>query len=141
MKTTVLFQRAFILLLVTALIATGLWFTFRRTLIADVREALIAPDTTDPVTYGATLFQTRGCIGCHTLDRAGSSGDEGPDLSAITQRATVEEIHESIVNPNAVIASNCPEGACSANVMPSYGDILNAQQVDALVAYLSVTQP
>jgi mono/diheme cytochrome c family protein len=141
MKTTVLFQRAFILLLVTALIATGLWFTFRRTLIAAVREALIAPDTTDPVTYGATLFQTRGCIGCHTLDRARASGDEGPDLSTITQRATVEEIHESIVNPNAVIASNCPEGACSANVMPSYSDILNAQQVDALVAYLSVTQP
>jgi cytochrome c oxidase subunit II len=126
---------ALISVIIVGIVAGG-YFTFRRTLIADIRESMMNVDTTDPVVYGETLFQTRGCIGCHTLESAGAAGDEGPDLSHIASRADAAYIHESITNPNAVIADNCPEGACQANVMPQYGSILDDAQVDALVAYL-----
>jgi mono/diheme cytochrome c family protein len=129
-------QRALIAVMILAVTAVGLYFAFRRTIIADIREAVIAPDTSDLVTYGATLFQTRGCGGCHTLSVANVVGDVGPDLDGIGLRHDADFIRQSIVNPNAVIAENCPEGACDANVMPEWGSILNDQQVEALVAYL-----
>lgn len=129
-------QRALIAVMILAVTAVGLYFAFRRTVIADIREAVIAPDTSDPVTYGATLFQTRGCGGCHTLSAANVVGDVGPDLDGIGLRHDADFIRQSIVNPNAIIAENCPEGVCDTNVMPEWGNILNDQQVEALVAYL-----
>ncbi|GEM_PF-654867 len=117
-------------------IAAGMYFSFRYTLIADLREAMMNPDTADLVSYGETLFQTRGCIGCHTLDMAGAMGEEGPNLTGIANRHDEAYIREAIVNPNAVIAVQCPEGACQSGIMPQFGDILEPAQVDALVAYL-----
>jgi mono/diheme cytochrome c family protein len=136
-------QRAFVPVIVGVVIVgllVGGYFAFRRTLIADVRESLMNVDTTDTVAYGATLFQTRGCVGCHTLESAGATGDEGPNLSHIASRADADYIRESILTPNAVIADDCPEGACPAGLMPQYGSILTPAQVDALVAYLMQQQ-
>lgn len=123
---------------VVLLVLVGAYFAFRRTLVADALEALAQPDKTDLVAYGATLFQTRGCTGCHSFVPAGSIADEGPDLTGIAIRHDANFIRTSIVDPNAVIATTCPEGACQANVMPQWGSILTTEQVDALVAYLSI---
>jgi mono/diheme cytochrome c family protein len=128
-------QRALILFLITGAL-TGFYFAFRYTLIADVREAIANPDTADQVAYGATLFQTRGCVSCHTLESAGAAGDEGPNLTGIASRHDDAYIRQSIVEPNAVIAPQCPEGACQAGIMPQFGSILSPDQIDALVAYL-----
>lgn len=119
-------------------ILIGGYYLLRRTLIADLREAVIAPDTQDPLEYGAILFQTRGCTSCHTLDRAGSSGDEAPDLSGLPNRADADYVRESITDPTAVIATGCPDGPCEP-IMPDYGAILKDKQVDALVVYLMAT--
>ncbi len=130
-------QRALLLAVVALGLVIGGYFSFRHTLLADIQEAIIAPDTADPLVYGATLFQTRGCSGCHTLAAAGARGDEGPNLDAIGSQHDKAYIRQSIVNPNAVIALDCPEGACARNVMPQFGQILNDDQVEALVAYLA----
>lgn len=123
------------LIVIIGLIIGG-YFTFRRTLIADIRESAMNIDISDAVAHGATLFETRGCSGCHTFSAAGSIGDVGPSLDGIASRQDAEYIRASIINPNAVIAEGCPEEACEANVMPNFGVILNEAQVDALVAYL-----
>jgi mono/diheme cytochrome c family protein len=122
---------------VFALLATGLYFTFRYTLLADVREAIANASSSDTLAYGQTLFTTRGCSACHSLASVGAAGDEGPDLSDIGARHDNAYIRQSIVEPNAVIADACPEGPCQPDVMPAYGTMLNAEQVDALVAFLT----
>ncbi|MGB7338319.1 MAG: cytochrome c [Phototrophicaceae bacterium] len=118
-------------------ILTGAYFALRYTLIADFVEQQQGVDVTDAYTYGETLFVTRGCAGCHTHDVIGSNGDDGPNLTHIADRADVAYITESIVNPNAVIAENCPEEACEANIMPNFGNILSDEQVTALVTFLT----
>jgi mono/diheme cytochrome c family protein len=121
-------------------VAIGGYFALRRTVIADIREATMRIDTSDQIAYGAALFQTRVCTSCHTLTSAGSIGDEGPNLDGIGGRESIEYLRQSIAQPNAVIADDCPEGACQPNVMPNFGDILTDEQIDALAAYLAAQQ-
>jgi hypothetical protein len=106
--------RRYLLFMLTVVIGIGViigfYFGFRRTLIADVREAMLVSENTDGYAHGEILFGTRGCTGCHTLDKAGATGDEGPNLSDIMVRHDEAYIRESIVNPRAVLAAECPEG-------------------------------
>ncbi len=137
------YRRAGFIVLIVFLvvgIAIGGYFAFRRTVIADLRESSINAAALSPVEYGEVLFQTRVCTSCHTLDTARSIGDEGPDLSGIGGRDTADYIRQSIAEPNAVIADNCPAGMCQSGVMPPFGQILTDEQIDALTAYLIAQQ-
>jgi hypothetical protein len=50
-------------------------------------------------------------------------------------------IRQSIVEPNAYLAPECPNGPCLANIMPrDYGQRLLPQQVETLVVYLLAQQ-
>jgi nitric oxide reductase subunit C len=51
-------------------------------------------------TPGAAVFQTRGCMNCHSLH--GTGGTFGPVLDTIGQRLTKEQIARYIRNPKAV---------------------------------------
>ena len=55
------------------------------------------------------------CSQCHTIGRV-AFGKVGPDLSDIGARADEAYIRESIVDPPAVIAENCPGGPCPTDV-------------------------
>ena len=95
--------------------------------------------TTDP---GAAVFASAGCGGCHVFKPAGSNGAIGPSLDnlvADAKKAGEEPaayVKESIVNPNKVITSGFAPG-----VMPgSYGESLSAEEIDALVTYLTGTK-
>jgi mono/diheme cytochrome c family protein len=82
---------------------------------------------------GRTVFEDQGCGTCHTFAPAGSSGTVGPNLGEVLAGKDAAFIHESIVDPNAEVASGF-----SAGVMPqNYGDQLSPQQLDDLVAFLS----
>lgn len=105
--------------------------------VADVRENFADVDRTDQYEYGKTLFETRGCVFCHTLTDAGAEGDAGPNLDGLGARFDGEAIRTSIVDPNAAIATDCPEGPCEPDIMPNFGEILDEEQVAALVVYLS----
>lgn len=88
---------------------------------------------------GEELFKNAGCMGCHQFDALQAAGGVGPNLSKIGGRLSVAEIKQSIINPNAVIAMNCPAGPCPPGVMPpNFGERLTEAQIDTLTSYLAV---
>jgi mono/diheme cytochrome c family protein len=111
----------------------------------DVPEGQTAEPTPTPtvkksgtVNPGFIAFRASGCSGCHAIDGTSASGQIGPNLTGIATRGGVEYIHESIVDPGAVIAANCPSGPCMDGLMPqNYGEVLSAADIDAIVGYLA----
>ncbi len=82
---------------------------------------------------GKAVFLAQGCGSCHTFSPAGSNGTVGPDLDDVLKGKDAAFIHQSIVDPNAVIASGY-----SAGVMPqTFGQQLSPKQIDDLVAFLA----
>ena len=91
---------------------------------------------------GAAVFASAGCGGCHTFTPAGTNGAIGPNLDNLAADAKkagedpAAYVRESIVNPNAVIAPGY-----AAGVMPgSFGKSLSAEEIDALVTYLTAAK-
>jgi len=84
---------------------------------------------------GKEIFTTTAqppCASCHTLQEANATGTVGPNLDEVLKGKDAAFIHESIVNPDAEIATGY-----SAGIMPGvYGDQLNDQQLADLVAFL-----
>ena len=73
------------------------------------------------------------CATCHTLADAGATGQVGPDLDKVLKVKDAAFIKESILDPDKVIAPGYQPGV----MPPNFGDTLSAEQVDALVKYLS----
>jgi cytochrome c2 len=89
-------------------------------------------------TTGEEIIAALGCTACHTIEAVGANGSVGPDLSTIGSRLTEDEIRQSILDPDAVIATECPTGPCPAGVMPKeFGQRLTAAQLETLVTFLS----
>jgi cytochrome c oxidase subunit 2 len=83
-------------------------------------------------TAGKQVFDAQGCGSCHTFEPAGSTGNVGPNLTEALKGKDAAFIHQSIVDPNAVIAQGF-----SPNIMPqTYGSQLSAKQLADLVAFL-----
>jgi mono/diheme cytochrome c family protein len=81
---------------------------------------------------GAQVFADNGCGGCHTLAAAESGGVTGPDLDEVLPGQTAAQVHESIVDPNKVLAKGYPP-----NVMPaSFEQTLTPKELEDLVEYL-----
>lgn len=84
---------------------------------------------------GELLFRTSGCTGCHAIN--GEGGQIGPELTNVYVDKGPEYIHESIINPNVVIATQCPTGACPSGVMPqNFSEILSEDDINAIIEYL-----
>lgn len=96
---------------------------------------------------GKELFQSQECGACHTIQGV-AQGMVGPNLTDIGVRAEARAkeagvadaaayIRQSIVDPNAYIASECPTGPCPPGTMPqTFGKMLSEEQIEALVQYL-----
>jgi cytochrome c oxidase subunit II len=86
------------------------------------------------IALGRETFVGDGsCGACHTLSDAGTTGTTGPDLDSALRGDSEQQIRTDIVDPNATIAPGY-----SANIMPSdFEQVLSAQQLDGLVAYLA----
>lgn len=82
---------------------------------------------------GGQVFANNGCTACHTLATSGSVANVGPDLDKELPGQSLKEVHESIVDPDAVITPGF-----SAGIMPtSFGNSIPAADLDKLVNYLS----
>ncbi|MGL6280676.1 MAG: cytochrome c oxidase subunit II [Gaiella sp.] len=88
---------------------------------------------------GEAVFASAGCGGCHAFGPAGTDAEVGPALDDLTAAAEAagqelpDFVRESIVDPNKVVTEGYQPG-----VMPgAYGDSLSAEEIDALVAYLT----
>jgi mono/diheme cytochrome c family protein len=107
--------------------------------------ATTTPTTTAATTaagnpaQGKSVFASNGCGACHTFRPAGSSATIGPDLDtkpALDAKKSNMQlaafIRESIVNPNAYIASGYAKG-----VMPQTFGTLTKTQLDDLVSFIA----
>jgi cytochrome c peroxidase len=119
----------------------GLVFGLTRPRSADSAAAGDPPDT-----QTEAAFMQGGCAGCHTIPGVPNAvGVVGPDLTTIGQHAAGRVaglnaggyIRQSILEPEAVIAPECPSGDCPSNVMPqNFGDRLSSDEIDLIVGYL-----
>ncbi len=91
-------------------------------------------------------FTKGGCGGCHTIPGVPNAmGLVGPNLTSIgldgetrkTDMTGEDYIIESILDPAAFIAPNCPSGPCPENVMlPNLADKLSKEELDLVVEHL-----
>jgi hypothetical protein len=104
-----------------------------------VTPRLIAGDT------AVEIVRISGCDNCHLIGDLGEAGKVGPDLSSIgvlaSQRvpgeSATEFLRNSIVDPEAHLAPDCPNGPCLAGIMPGdYAKRLTDEQIDTLVDFL-----
>lgn len=80
----------------------------------------------DRQTEIAARVYARYCVGCHVID--GEGGDDGPDLSRIGAEHDAATLRRWITDPEAVD----PDAE-----MPSFGDRLTREELDAIAAYLA----
>jgi cytochrome c oxidase subunit 2 len=89
---------------------------------------------------GATVAQTQGCLGCHSIDGSqlvgptwlGLYGSQVTLDDDTTVIADEDYLRRSILETNAEIVKGYP-----ASVMPgTYADTLSKEQVDALLEYI-----
>lgn len=77
------------------------------------------------------------CSSCHTIPAFGYTGATGPNLAGLSSRADYAYVVESIVHPDAQIATGCPNGPCAAGAMPSaYSKNLTPAEIDAIARWL-----
>jgi cytochrome c oxidase subunit 2 len=92
-----------------------------------------AVDAKQIFTSGNADTGATACATCHTLADAGAKGQVGPDLDKVLKGKDAAFIKESILEPDKEIAPGFQPGV----MPPNFGDTLSAEQVDALVKYLS----
>ncbi len=85
---------------------------------------------------GASLFNSEGCIACHTIN--GQGGSVGPNLTHAGSKRSLSWIKTQIKNPGAHFASGSSitiNGKSYMAIMPSHKHI-SASKLNALATYL-----
>ncbi len=106
--------------------------------------AIPGPVYGDPIAQGSFVFQAQGCAACHAI--AGySTGAVGPELTNIATAAATridgysaeEYIRESILDPEAFIAPDCPTGPCAPGLMPAdFSEKITPEALENLILFL-----
>jgi len=90
-----------------------------------------------------------GCGACHKIGEMGEAHKVGPDLTYIGTTASErvpgmsaeEYIRQSILEPNAYLAPECPNTACLPGIMPQNFHLrLTEEQLNMLVVFLMAQQ-
>ena len=102
------------------------------------RAAVVGNESARALAAGSTLFQERGCAGCHRRDATGA----GPTLHGLfgspveyprsaTAIADESYLREAILNPSATVAMGF------APAMPTFAGKLTEEELQALVVYVT----
>lgn len=114
-------------------------------------EAASVPVEAEPVAVDldavAAVITKGTCGACHVIPGIDSAvGVLGPDLSAIGAAAATriegysaeDYLRESIMDPNAFIAPECPTGDCLPNIMlPNLAELLTEEEIGTIINYLA----
>jgi mono/diheme cytochrome c family protein len=99
---------------------------------ADASAGAMIVATTDPL----ELLREMQCLACHML--GGEGAQVGPPLAGVGSRLTADQIRESILDPNAVLAEGYEQ---FGGMMPAnFGQRLTAEQLEVIVSYLGSQQ-
>ncbi len=95
-----------------------------------------APAPAAPASFSANtdpmqLLAVNACIGCHGIN--GTEIPIGPSFDGIGARLTADQIRRAILDPNAEVG----EGYIAGLMPPDFGAKLSAQQLEAIVQFLS----
>jgi len=91
--------------------------------------AAFAGGSTDP----KAIIQAAGCLACHKLDGQGQV--IAPDLTHVGSRRNAESIRKKVLDPASSVTKGYEK---LAGIMPkSFGTLMNAAQLEALVQYLA----
>jgi len=86
---------------------------------------------------GKALFQSRGCMACHTIGKSGKMA--GPDLAGVTERRSHDWLKRWLKNPTEMIGSDSIADAMVAEAknvkMPNMK--LSDSDIDALLNYFA----
>ena len=96
-----------------------------------------ATPTTEPMAEMAdpvAAIKKAACTACHVIPGFEETGNIGPDLTDIADRADKNYVIESMVDPEAVKVEDCPTGPCTA--MPPMLGTLTESEIDAVAEYL-----
>jgi cytochrome c553 len=99
----------------------------------------VAPRRLDGIALGKRLFETKGCVGCHTTDgtpRVGPSlaHDFGTRIALADGSSVVVDeayIRESLLSPQAKARPGFPPS------MPSFAGLLDDRQIRSLTEYIA----
>jgi cytochrome c551/c552 len=122
---------------------TGIYLT--TAIVVVLMGATIAVYAFDPTTAasptpaaidGETVFLTKGCTGCHSIDGVSETAQIGPNLTGLADRAgdrveglsAEEYVHQSVLDPQAFIVDGY------GPLMPTLP--LDTEELDALVVFL-----
>lgn len=95
------------------------------------------------------IILNAGCGNCHKIGELGEAHKVGPDLTYIGTTASErvpgmsaeEYLRQSILEPNAYLAPECPNTTCLPNIMPQNFHLrLTDDQVNTMVAFLMAQQ-
>ncbi|MGI8745115.1 MAG: cytochrome b N-terminal domain-containing protein [Bryobacteraceae bacterium] len=87
--------------------------------------AQIVHASNGPIADGARIFHAKGCEFCHRV--SGQGGQRGPDLTAVGDRLTPDQMTIRILN--------------GGNNMPAFAGNLTPQETNALLAFLRSRNP
>jgi mono/diheme cytochrome c family protein len=86
------------------------------------------------VKRGKTLWQNRGCAGCHGIGKKNA----GPDLQGVTARLSKEWLHRWLKDTEGMLASDSTAQAMLEEWkgMRMPGQKLSDQEIDAILAFV-----
>jgi mono/diheme cytochrome c family protein len=107
---------------------------------ASTPVATTAPATAPTAALGATLYQQKGCVGCHSVDGT-TAGKTGPTFkglygssvplsTGVTRKADDAYLRRSILDPAREIVKGFEPG------MPSYRGVLSDAEIESLIRYV-----
>ncbi len=100
----------------------------------------------DPVKRGETIFLRVGCVGCHGHSGKGGYpnnnvvGNQIPSLKLVADGFSKEELKNKIFKGSKPVPANSSKEAPYI-YMPSWGEYLKEDEIDALVEYLYSLRP
>lgn len=83
---------------------------------------------------GESLFQSSGCIGCHTV---GGGRLTGPDLQGVTERRSLDWFVAMVINPDSMLREDPAARELFAEYMTPMMNLgVNADEAASLYEYL-----